>query len=68
MGTPNLSRRRVALHGGTRRAFGKSDIVGWAAGIEEVEDAVQIADKLSHPKATELRKLKFPEVSEGQSM
>lgn len=67
MGTPNPSRRRATLQGGTRRAFGKSDIVGWAAGIEEVEDTVQ-TDKLSHPKAAELRKLKFPEVSEGQSI
>lgn len=65
MGTPNPSRRRATFQGGTRRAFGKSDIVRWAAGIEEVEDTMQIADKLSHPKATELRKLKFPEVSEG---
>lgn len=68
LGTPNPSRRRVILQGGTRRAFGKRDIVGWATGVEEVENIMQIAGILSHPKATELRKLKFPELSEGQSI
>lgn len=43
-------------------------LLGWATGVEEVEKTMQVAGISSHPKAIELRKLKFSELSEGQSL